>query len=84
MNMKQRWMILRGSVVALTVVAVLGALVRIKWVVIAAVVLLIPWVVLEIRLWRCPHCGGFLGRMEKKKNCPNCGEPLDWGEGKTS
>ena len=42
-----------------------------------AALLLIPWVALELRWWRCPKCGAFLGRMEKKNNCPQCGEKLD-------
>lgn len=32
-------------------------------------------VAVNIRLWRCPHCGGHLGRGVPKY-CPNCGEYL--------
>ena len=81
MNLNWKWTILRGSVFILTALAVLGAFMRLKWLVVVVVLLLIPWVVLEIRLWRCPHCGAFLGTMEKKHNCPNCGETLDWSRG---
>lgn len=35
------------------------------------------WVgILNIALWRCPHCGKNLGRMEKQKYCPHCGKEL--------
>ena len=78
MNLKWKWRILRFSVFALTVLAFVGAFLRMKWVVGLAVALLIPWIVLEMRWWRCPGCGAFLGTMEKKHNCPHCGEKLEW------
>ena len=77
MSLRKRYKILRMIVLALTALAVIGALMRLKWVILLAALLLIPWVALELRWWRCPKCGAFLGRMEKKNNCPQCGEKLD-------
>ncbi len=33
-------------------------------------------VAVDLRLWRCPHCGGHLGR-DVPKYCPSCGRRLD-------
>ena len=33
-------------------------------------------VAVSLALWRCPHCGGHLGR-DVPKYCPHCGEYLD-------
>ena len=42
---------------------------------------LIGWLILYFvavhLLWRCPHCGGYLGKVNKvPTKCPNCGEAL--------
>ena len=76
MSLRKRYKILRMIVLALTALAVIGALMRLKWVILLAALLLIPWVALELRWWRCPKCGTFLGRVERKNHCPNCGEEL--------
>ena len=44
----------------------------------AGIVLLIAGVVLEVCLFRCPHCGAFLGRhFSAGKHCIECGEKLE-------
>ena len=77
MDLKTRHKFLRISVWVLTALAFAGFLADRKWIAYAAVLLLIPWVALELRWWRCPKCGAFLGTMEKKEHCPRCGEKLD-------
>ena len=32
--------------------------------------------VVNLRLWRCPHCGGHLGR-DVSQYCTHCGKRLD-------
>ena len=44
----------------------------------AGIVLLIAGVVLEVCLFRCPHCGAFLGRhFSAGKHCIECGEKIE-------
>ena len=74
MSVKRKWMILRGSVIALTVLAFAGALVHRMWLIGVAGVLLIPWIWLLLRWWRCPKCGQFLGPLEDKPVCSHCGQ----------
>lgn len=31
---------------------------------------------LHLRLWRCPHCGSYLGRIGCAEYCPRCGKRL--------
>lgn len=39
-------------------------------------VLFLTLLVVELRFWRCPHCGRRLGR-DVKQYCTSCGEKLD-------
>ena len=77
MPLKKRYRILRLGVMALTVLAFAGLMLQMMWIIWAVVVLLAGWVALELRWWRCPECGAFLGRVERMNHCPNCGEELD-------
>ena len=77
MNLKWKWRALRGSVLGLTALALLGGLLQAMWLIWVAAGLLIPWVVLEVYWWRCPHCREFLGSLERKNSCPKCGKELD-------
>ena len=76
MPLKKRYKILRVSVIALTVLAFVGLMLRLMWIIWVVMALLVGWVALELRWWRCPKCGTFLGRVERKNHCPNCGEEL--------
>lgn len=43
---------------------------------------LVGWLILYFAavhlLWRCPHCGGYLGKVNKvPTHCPHCGEALE-------
>ena len=77
MPLKKRYRILRLGVMALTVLAFVGLMLQMMWIIWVVVALLAGWVALELRWWRCPKCGAFLGTMEKKEYCPRCGEKLD-------
>lgn len=50
---------------------------------------LVGWLILYLvavhLLWRCPHCDGYLGKVNKlPAHCPHCGEELMGGNaGKT-
>ena len=42
---------------------------------------LVGWLLLYFAavhlLWRCPHCGGYLGKVNKvPTHCPHCGKEL--------
>ena len=41
------------------------------------------WGLFSRLLWRCPHCKGFLGKVEeRKKHCPHCKKRIDWDAGR--
>ena len=46
-----------------------------------ALIPLIGWLILYLAmvhlLWRCPHCDGYLGKVNKvPTHCPHCGKEL--------
>ena len=48
-----------------------------RWLCFASLVLLAVSIVFELFYWRCPCCGGRLGRRLFCAFCPRCGERLD-------
>ena len=76
LSLKRKWMILRGTSIALTALVIAGALFRRMWLVAAGVALVVPWLIVQQRWWRCPACGRSLGPLERIRDCPHCGEEL--------
>ena len=49
----------------------------IQWILmILTLVALVGYVAVWSILWRCPHCGMLLGRMERAAYCKHCGKRL--------
>ena len=76
---KRRW--LNIGVVGVIALVAIGCLAQLMWLVGLSILLLIVWLVLACRYWRCPFCGGYLGRIDQHFTyCPHCGKELGCDE----
>ena len=80
LNMKQRKTVLTVMILITVVLLILANLLHglarlIAWILMIAS--LAMFVLVWAKLWRCPKCGGHLGRMgDGPDRCPHCGEKL--------
>ena len=77
MNLKRNRIILLCLIALLIPLAILAN----KLVTPLSFVPLLGWLILYFAavhlLWRCPHCDGYLGKVNKvPTHCPHCGEEL--------
>ena len=82
LNMKQRKIVLTVMILITVVLLLLANLLHghlarlIAWILMIAS--LAMFVLVWAKLWRCPKCGGHLGRMgDGSDRCPHCGEKLE-------
>ncbi len=49
---------------------------RVSWFPFLMIAVIVPGIVFSLRNWRCPACGGYLGRSFNPKFCQKCGVQL--------
>lgn len=72
---KARWVYLATVFISFCL-ACLGASIITKAAIAVIIISSIVYLAIQLRYWRCPSCGEFLGR-DVPRCCPNCGEKLD-------
>ena len=65
------WVLFSAGAVA----AAVGSIVEASWLVLAGVILILAAMAQYLIFYRCPSCGGHLGRGFPSY-CPHCGEKL--------
>lgn len=81
MTLRKKRRLLGCCIALLAALAVAVLLVGTVWIKIVLVAALVGYVALFRALWRCPHCGGDLGRIDQRFTyCPRCGEELDYDQ----
>ena len=76
MKLKTVKRLMTGLGIAAVAVVLLGNASESPPAVALGVALVIVEVVVSITLWRCPHCGRWLGRR-RGRFCPHCGRELE-------
>ena len=77
MNLKRNRIILLAVLILLVPLAYLAH----QLIPALALIPLVGWLILYLAmvhlLWRCPHCDGYLGKVNKvPTHCPHCGKEL--------
>ena len=81
MTLRKKRRLLGCCIALLAVLAVAVMLIGTVWIKIVLAAALVGYVALFLALWRCPYCGGHLGRIDSGGDyCPHCGERLDFNE----
>ena len=81
MTLRKRRRLLGCCIALLTVLAVAVMLIGTVWIKIVLAAALVGYVALFLALWRCPYCGGGLGRIDEHFTCcPRCGKELDYDQ----
>lgn len=82
-DMKKRKRLIYGllAVVAVFMLLALSTQGPVQWLFMAlTLVVLVGYVIVWAILWRCPHCGAMLGRMDDATHCKYCGKRVYLGE----
>lgn len=81
MTLRKKRRLLGGCIALLALLAVAVMLIGTVWIKIVLVAALVGYVALFSALWRCPYCGGGLGRIDQHFTyCPHCGKELGCDE----
>ena len=78
MTLKQVKKLIWVLIGAALLVLAAGMLLNAVPVVLLSIVPLAAYLAVYLQLWRCPHCGAHLGRIDEGgRYCPHCGKKLD-------
>ena len=79
MTLRKKRRLLGCGIALLVVLAAAAVLTSAVWITIVLVAAGVGYVAVFFALWRCPYCGGGLGRIDEHFTyCPRCGRELDY------